>query len=352
MEVFVASIISFASFFVLQPIAQRIGLVDKPNERKLHVGSIPLIGGLAFFLATLVTCSLFAIENSFVGFYLFSTLLIVVLGALDDYYDLSVRLRLAAQALIACILIFGVGSYIHVLGNILGFGSIDLYYLGIPLTIIAVIASINAFNMTDGIDGLAGSLALNTFLSIAILFWLADQAEYANLAYILVCSIVPFLLFNLGMVPGPVKKVFMGDAGSMFIGLSVIWLLTLGSQGENPAFRPVTALWIIAVPLMDMTAIIVRRILKGSSPFKPDRDHLHHIFIRAGFSAREALVIIVSIAIGYAGIGIIADYFKVPEWIMFVSFFAMLAIYSAGLQHSWRIIRWINELRNNRYKQQ
>ena len=113
----------------------------------------------------------------------------------------------------------------------------------------------------------------------------------------------------------------MGDAGSMFIGLSVIWFLMHATQGEKVAFRPVTALWIIALPLMDMLAIIIRRARKGLSPFVADRDHLHHIFMRIGFSPRKSLLIIVLFSMFMSSIGILGELFLVHESIM-------LALYS------------------------
>jgi UDP-GlcNAc:undecaprenyl-phosphate GlcNAc-1-phosphate transferase len=174
---------------------------------------------------------------------------------------------------------------------------------------------------------------------------LAGQTEFIALPIILVCVLIPYLLFNLGLVPGPVKKIFMGDAGSMFIGLTVIWLLTLGSQTEEPAFRTVTALWIIAIPLMDMAAIIIRRVRKGQSAFQADRDHLHHIFMRAGFSSRESLVVIVIFSLISSSIGILGEYFNVHEAIMFYGFLLAFAGYSYGIKHCWRLVRWVKQSR-------
>ena len=120
----------------------------------------------------------------------------------------------------------------------------------------------------------------------------------------------------------------MGDAGSMFVGLSVIWLLTMGTQGEQASFRPVTALWICAIPLMDMLAIVVRRYKNGKSPFKPDRDHLHHILQRIGFSSRQTLVIISSTAVTLSGLGLAGEYFYIPETIMLLGFLILFTLYS------------------------
>jgi UDP-GlcNAc:undecaprenyl-phosphate GlcNAc-1-phosphate transferase len=137
----------------------------------------------------------------------------------------------------------------------------------------------------------------------------------------------------------------MGDAGSMFLGLTVVWLLTIGSQGENPAFRPVTALWLVAIPLMDMASIMNRRIKKGQSPFLADREHLHHIFMRAGFSAREALLIITCFSIFLSAIGIVGEIYEIAEHIMFLGFLIIYFIYSISIQHIWRIIIFIKQFK-------
>jgi UDP-GlcNAc:undecaprenyl-phosphate GlcNAc-1-phosphate transferase len=113
----------------------------------------------------------------------------------------------------------------------------------------------------------------------------------------------------------------------MFVGLSVIWLLTMGTQGEQASFSPVTALWICAIPLMDMLAIVVRRYKNGKSPFKPDRDHLHHILQRAGLSPKRALVAISSVAVVMSSIGLAGEYFAIPEVIMLTGFIFTFACY-------------------------
>jgi UDP-GlcNAc:undecaprenyl-phosphate GlcNAc-1-phosphate transferase len=186
--------------------------------------------------------------------------------------------------------------------------------------------------MIDGIDGLIGSLSINTFTSIAILFIMSGQTDYLSYPLILATATLPYLIFNLGITEKLFNKktikIFMGDAGSMFVGLSVIWLLTMGTQGEQASFRPVTALWICAIPLMDMLAIVVRRYKNGKSPFKPDRDHLHHILQRAGLSSSQTLIAISTVAILMSLIGLAGEYFNVAESIMLLSFLAMFVIYN------------------------
>ena len=119
----------------------------------------------------------------------------------------------------------------------------------------------------------------------------------------------------------------------MFVGLSVIWLLTMGTQGVQSSFRPVTALWICAIPLMDMLAIVVRRYKNGKSPFKPDRDHLHHILQRAGLSSRQTLVAISIAAAVMSFIGLVGEYFNVTDLIMLIGFMLMFIIYNLAIRH-------------------
>jgi UDP-GlcNAc:undecaprenyl-phosphate GlcNAc-1-phosphate transferase len=148
------------------------------------------------------------------------------------------------------------------------------------------------------------------------------------------------LVFNLRWPFPSVEKVFMGDAGSMLIGLTVVWLLVLGTQAAEAAFSPVTALYLIAVPLMDMTAIMYRRVKKGFSPFKPDRDHLHHIFERAGYSRKQTLARITIVAVIMAAVGIIGELTNIPEWLMFISYIGIFITYNLVLANIWKIITW------------
>lgn len=335
---------AFTSFFFaflaikfFKPVAVEVGLVDKPNERKHHSGHIPLIGGVSIFIAVLAASLLLLPNTLELRMYLIASAMIVFIGALDDMFDLRVRVRIIGQIIIASLMIYGVGGYIENLGDLFGFGNVSLGPLGIIFTYIAIIVVINAYNMVDGIDGLIGSLSINTFMAIAILFLISGQTNYLSYPLILAAATIPYLMFNLGLFKGESKKIFMGDAGSMFVGLSVIWLLTMGTQGEQASFRPVTALWICAIPLMDMLAIVMRRYRKGKSPFKPDRDHLHHILQRAGLSSRQTLVVI-SIASALMSIlGVLGEYFQVPESIELALFVLIFILYNKYARHfSWK----------------
>lgn len=341
MIVIFAFFLSYFTILMIKPIAIKVGLVDTPCNRKRHKGSIPLIGGLCIFLAVLLSIIIFFPLNKQVISYLVCATAIVLLGVIDDYRQLGVRIRLSIQTLVALLMMWGSDIYIQNLGDLFFVGEIELSWLGVPFTIICVIAAINAFNMIDGIDGLAGSLSITTLISVFILMLINNNVSFVALPLIIAATIVPYLAFNLGLKGHRNKKIFMGDAGSMFIGLSVIWFLMIGTQGTSISFRPVTALWIIAIPLMDMMAIIIRRVKKGSSPFTADRDHLHHIFMRLGFSARRALRVIVIFSMILSSIGIMGEILQVPEFVMLLLFILLFCIYSISLIHCWKVARFI-----------
>ena len=337
----IAALSSFCFAFIaikfFKPIAVDVGLVDKPNARKHHDGQIPLIGGISIFAAVLAASLLWLPNTLELRMYLIASAMMVFIGALDDKYDLKVRIRIVGQIIIASLMIYGVGGYIANLGDLFGFGDINLGPVGIIFTYFAIIVVINAYNMVDGIDGLIGSLSLNTFTAIAILFLISGNNDYLSYPLMLATAMLPYLLFNLGFFKKHTNKIFMGDAGSMFIGLSVIWLLSMGTQGENASFRPVTALWICAVPLMDMLAIVMRRYRKGKSPFKPDRDHLHHILQRAGLSSRQTLVVITVFSVFMSLLGVLGEYFQVPESIELLLFIVIFILYNKYARHfSWK----------------
>jgi len=325
---------------ILYPLALRYSLVDSPNARKVHTGHIPLIGGVAIFFSFLLQSSFVASDLAELAPMLLAFTLIVLVGVLDDFKDLSFKIRLVVQALATCIMLFAADISLNSLGDLFGIGAIHLGILIVPFTIFAVIGSINAFNMMDGIDGLAASLALVALTGCYISIGTTDT--YSELLLSLMGSLLAFLLVNLFAK----RKIFMGDAGSMLLGFAIAWFAILFSQaeGEHHVFSPITALWFVAIPIMDTICIMIRRVMKGQSPFMPDREHLHHIFLRAGYSDRQTLFIIVLIAILFASIGLIANHFQIAEGLMFLSFCLVFIGYFFLLRHSWLLMRWLKIL--------
>ena len=336
---------SLVTTFTMRKVAQRIGLVDKPNARKLHHGSIPLVGGISICISLLY----FLFNNPTLlphtQLYAASILILVGIGALDDKFDLSFKLRFAVQACLSAAMMIVGGIELNTIGDVFGTGAIiTLGWFGYLVTILAVIGAINAFNMVDGIDGLLGGLSIVTFGGLGLMLGYDGQQNLAYICLVMIVAIIPYILLNLGAF-GRRRKVFMGDAGSMLIGFTVIWLLLLSSQnGANPPLRPVTALWLIAVPLMDMAAIMIRRIRRGNSPFKPDREHLHHIFQRLGLTPSQTLIVICTISSLYALVGIYSEIANIPEYIMFYAFIACFVVYLILLNNIWKITKSLRKI--------
>ncbi|RJG17426.1 undecaprenyl-phosphate alpha-N-acetylglucosaminyl 1-phosphate transferase [Alcanivorax profundi] len=333
-----SGVFALISLRMLMPFAVKFRLVDKPDQRKLHKGAVPLVGGLSAFVGVFLGFMLGMPLTSGYLIFLLCASVLVVLGAVDDARDISAKFRLFAQVVLGAVLVYGSGDSLESFGNLVGLGVIELGVFGPLVSIAAVIGATNAFNMIDGIDGLAGSLSLIALLSLALLFSVSDGHE-AGLALSLglSCALIPYLMANLRIPPFK-RRIFMGDAGSMFIGFAIVWLMIQGAPLEGAAFRPVTALWLIALPLIDMVAIMVRRARKGQSVMNPDREHLHHIFMRAGFSDRQALMLISFVAMLFASFGLLGEFFQIPEWVMFAAFAMVFALYDYALGRVWRLL--------------
>ncbi|PKB88853.1 undecaprenyl-phosphate alpha-N-acetylglucosaminyl 1-phosphate transferase [Ewingella americana] len=304
---------ALATLFVARKVARRVGLVDKPNARKHHDGHIPLVGGVSIYISIWV---LFLLQPSwfpnFIVYIICSSMLLIV-GVLDDRFDLPVRPRLLLQVIVAIIMMYS-GLYLATLGNIFFGYEIRLGFIGYFITILAVISAINAFNMVDGIDGLLGALSCVSFASLGVVFYLHGRVELAQWCICLMIACIPYILLNLGVPWGRKFKVFMGDAGSTLIGFTMIWLLVIATQGPNAVINPVTALWLISVPLMDMVRVMISRMRRGDSPFKPDREHLHHILLKCGFKHSTALMIVLAISIGFSSVGIVANQINASQF--------------------------------------
>lgn len=323
---------------LLKPLAVYINLVDKPGGRKKHVGAVPLVGGIAIFGSVALSSFVLIQQITFLRFFILAGGLIVFLGMLDDRYQLGARSRLVGQFLISCVFVYGLNIHIHTFGNLAGIGPLEAGWLGYVFTVLSLVGVTNAMNMLDGLDGLVGGVSLVSFLGLSILFALNGHSSLYVLCLIFIGAISAFLVFNLTGNRG-VRKVFLGDAGSMFLGLALGVLLISGSQQVNVAFEPITALWFVMLPMTDMFTIMYRRIKRGRSPMTPDRTHVHHIFLRAGMTKRSALLWLLLIQsllifIGWYSVEVVSETFSFMLALMFV------AGYQYAMKRSWKLIRW------------
>ncbi|EBD0364767.1 UDP-N-acetylglucosamine--undecaprenyl-phosphate N-acetylglucosaminephosphotransferase [Salmonella enterica] len=347
------SIFLFTTIFIFlaRKVAIKIGLVDKPNFRKRHQGVIPLVGGISVFAGI---CFMFGLSDYYIphlSLYLICAGVLVFVGAMDDRFDISVKIRAVVQAVIAVVMMVIAKLHLGSLGYIFGPWELVLGPFGYFLTLFAVWAAINAFNMVDGIDGLLGGLSSVSFAAMGLILWFDGQTSLAMWCFAMIAAILPYIMLNLGIL-GRRYKVFMGDAGSTLIGFTVIWLLLETTQGKTHSISPVTALWIIAIPLMDMVAIMYRRLRKGMSPFSPDRQHIHHLVMRAGFTSRQAFVLITLAAAILAGVGVTAEYSHfVPEWVMLVLFLLAFFLYGYCIKRAWKVARFIKRVKRRLHRQ-
>lgn len=336
---FTAFFVALILLVVMTPLAHQFGLVDQPSYRKRHAGIVPLTGGVAIFVAVLVASVLTDVWMKNNPLFFTASAFIVLLGMLDDRFDLSAKGRLVCQFGVASIMAWSAQNYITSLGDIFGFGEAHLGLVGYFFTLVCVVGVINAINMIDGIDGLAGGMSLVVLSSVVVLLLHSGNGSAIMEPLVIVAAIVPFLAFNLSWKGFKGNKIFMGDAGSMFVGLTIVWLLVDHTQGPEASMRPITAVWLIGLPLMDMAAIMYRRARKGQSVLHPDRKHLHNIFMRAGLSSKQALLAILLLGACYCAIGIVGEIFLIPEWLMFWGFIALLFCYSLVIQNVWKLIR-------------
>lgn len=331
---------AFITLFLARKTAIRVGLVDKPNTRKNHDGHIPLVGGVSLYFSLWL---LYALHPSWLPefpLYMVCASVLFFVGILDDRFDLPVLPRIILQAAVAGLMIY-FDLFISTAGNILfGYG-LMLGLAGYLITVFAVWGAINAFNMVDGMDGLLATLSSVTFGALALMFHLGGNNALALWSLCILVASVPYLLLNLGLIWGKKFKVFMGDAGSTLVGFTVIWLLILATQGTTAVMRPVTALWFIAVPLIDMAVIIIRRIRRGDSPFKPDNEHCHHILMRAGLSNFQALGVIGCMALAFAAFGMLGERAGFSESVMLSLFLLVFIGYFWSITRVWRLLAWV-----------
>jgi len=315
-----SSVIFLLITFFFYKISPKINLLDSPNKRKIHSGDIPLIGGIGIYFNILLFSFFLDISYEFKSVVYFSSILFI-LSLADDSIELGVSFRLVTQ-FACCLIIIGSGIQITNLGEYMYFSNIDIGLLSIAFTVFCVIGLTNAFNFIDGIDGLCAGLILTSIFSI-IIFSLfnntLNQTDDFKLIFILIISIILFLFLNLTNY----YKIFLGDSGSITLGFILSWILIIFSQSEKEFFHPILTLWAVTLPVYDISSVVIRRILRGINPFKPDRRHVHHILLRLGVNNHYCLILILlsSIILNISGFLIFYLFGPMPSLVSFLLFF-------------------------------
>lgn len=334
---------TLAAILAFAPLARRLGVTDVPSARKRHEGEIPMIGGIAIFLALCLVASLWGDTNQspitvngndalwvFMGCGAF----LVITGVLDDRFQLGVFIRVLSEILVAVAVIELLDLRVAYLGDLLGFGFLRLDpTLAYPFTVIAIFGIINAFNMLDGMDGLLAALVIVTL----ILFHLFTSTPPGFVSLSIGAALLAFLVSNLSFSP-IIPKTFLGDAGSKLLGFIVVCLLLAAASGQVGGvklIKPATALFVVALPLYDMVFTTLRRLIRKGSPFAADRSHIHHLMQDLGFADRRALIIIVSIHSSIALLGLVLHRAGTPEYYQFAIFVGCFLLYGMLSSQLW-----------------
>ena len=291
--------------FVIE-FSQKEGLVDLPNERKIHKLPISRLGGIAIWTSAMLTFLVLVLLSyypygSLLSGILLGGSLMFLLGLVDDIYNLNAKFKLFIQLTIATI-VYLLGVQIDTIFNPFGEGVLRLGLFSYPITVLWITGISNAVNFIDGVDGLAGSVITVSSITLALISvaMTPTQPITALIAFILAGSMLAFLTFNFNPA-----KIFMGDSGALFSGF-LLATLSIAGVMKGAALAVLLPFLVLAVPIIDITFSSIRRIMKGKSPFVADAEHIHHKLLKAGLSQKKTVAVLTFFAI--VG-GALATYF-------------------------------------------
>ena len=284
-------------------------LVDLPDRsRKFHKRPTPLTGGIGILVALLISGKLYIDLNNlteYVPEFTFQLMVVsiplLILFLIDDFKGLRPLFRILIQVLLSMYLISSTNIYLESLGNLFGFGDVNLGVFSIPVTVFCIVGIMNAFNMMDGINGLCSGCSMIALMLMGFYSGLI----YDSMLVLIIGSMIGFILFNLGFF-GKKREVFLGDSGSNLVGFWVAWIAIYASQSQFYSIEPITVLWFVAIPLLDCIGLIFSRTSKGKSWSTAGRDHIHHKLMNR-FNSKNTLIVILSITLITGLIGILIE---------------------------------------------
>lgn len=322
---------------LVKKFAFKVGAIDVPNARKVHTRVMPRLGGLAIFLAFVITFflvlpfiphNLTVREVNFVKAFLVGGTMTILLGAFDDRFDLPAKLKFLVQIATACVVVFGFDIRIE-FANIPfhSYASVESW-VAIPFTILWIVGVTNAINLIDGLDGLAAGVSAIAIGTITVMAFLMGNVVVALISLMLLGGIIGFLYFNFHPA-----KIFMGDSGALFLGFSLALLSLLGFK-QVAIVSFLTPLILIGVPLSDTMFAIVRRWMQKKPIFSPDKGHLHHCLRELGFSHRQTVLIIYGIAAFFGVLAVIQSSAAMynANWVTFVVICVMVFFLQIGAE--------------------
>ena len=287
---------------VVKNLAHRVGAVDVPkDDRRMHSTPIPRMGGLAIFLGFMLSVLLFAELTAQLRGMLLGSVIIMVLGIIDDIYALPAKLKLVVQIIAALIAVLS-GNVIQTMSNPNVFSS-DLYWdlgmLAIPVTVIWIVAITNAVNLIDGLDGLACGVSTISSMTLLVIALVVSDAPVAILMAALAGGCLGFLPYNMNPA-----KIFMGDTGSTFLGFVLAVVSIQGLFKFYTIISFAVPFLMLGLPIFDTCFAFIRRIANGQSPMHADRSHVHHRLIDMGFNQKQAVAVlyVISAVLGLSAV--------------------------------------------------
>lgn len=285
---FAALVVSMAIIPLMMRLAPHVGMLDQPDVRKVHTAPIPRAGGVGIVLGALIPVVLWAeLDDSVIG-YLFGSLILLAFGMWDDARTLGHRIKFVGQIIAAMMVVYYGNIYVSTLPFI-DLTPLPTYFTK-PFTVFAIVGMINALNVSDGLDGLAGGLFVLSASSISYLASQADGFAAIVIAVSALGGVLGFLRYN-----NYPARVFMGDGGSQFLGFTLAFLALSLTQKVNLALSPALPLLFLGLPIVDLLAAVAQRIYYGISPFAATKHHIHHHLLELGFHHYEAVIIIYSV---------------------------------------------------------
>lgn len=285
---FTALVISIALIPVMIRLAPRLGLVDRPDARKVHRIPIPRVGGVGIVVGAIVPLALWMPIDAELAAYLFGGIVLLVFGLWDDAKELGPRVKFVGQFLAVLPVVYYADISIHQL-PLFDSGAVPEWFTK-PFTVFAIVGVINAVNTSDGLDGLAGGLSMLSLAALAFLGHDADGWLIVAIGAATLGGILGFLRYNTHPA-----HVFTGDGGSQFLGFTLGFLAVYLTQNTNPALSPALPLLLLGLPIADLLSVMAQRARRGISCFKADKTHFHHRLLDVGFDHYEAVVAIYSI---------------------------------------------------------
>lgn len=298
MKLLIAFFVSFLTVLIITPfvikLAHKIGATDKPNNRKVHQKIMPRLGGLGIFIGVVAGYFATGLYNERITGIIVGGIIIVILGVLDDKYELSAKWKLIGQLAAAGIIVM-TGLRIEYISIPFVLESFHIGWLAIPLTIFWIVGITNAINLIDGLDGLAAGISSIAIATIAVLAFIAGKDLILILSLIVLGSTIGFLFYNFHPA-----KIFMGDTGALFLGYCIAVFSLLGLYKSVTLFSLVIPIIILGVPVFDTAFAIIRRLLNKQPISAPDKSHLHHRLLALGFSHRNTVLVMYGFGIFFS----------------------------------------------------